>query len=445
MAADGKDQDVFDSHTRLMQSRLSRRRATAIGAGAAGLGIMGNPFGFNVMAQDTSVINLASFSSDPDPRARMEGQVENFQADQSGFTVELNTTAHEDFKQAIRTYLASDTPPDVLTWFAGNRMRFFSNNGLLMPLDDLYEENGWEDVYAEGIREVSKGSDGAYYFVPTSYYHWAVWYRPSVFEELGVEPPSTWEEFLGVIDTAADAGKIPIAIGTLAPWTAAGWFDYLNMRQNGPQFHIDLMDGNEAYNSDAVKDTFGRWRELLDKQAFLPQPEAYAWQDAVTPFANGDATMYLIGRFIYDQFPDDLKDDLDFFQFPIIDEGVDVGEDAPTDGYFASVNAPNPEGARALLTYLGSAESQQWNVENGGSPAVHTDVSLDIYDDVTRRGVAMLQEADYIAQFYDRDTHPDLAERGMSAFVEFWNNPDDLDGILDRLDQERQRVYEAES
>lgn len=436
---------MFDAHSRMFQASMTRRRLTAAGAGAAGLSLVGNPFGFNVMAQESSVINLASFSSDPDPRARMEGQVENFQAEQGDYTVELNTTEHEAFKQAIRTYLASDTPPDVLTWFAGNRMRFFSNNDLLMPLDDLYEENGWEDVYAEGIREVSKGEDGSYYFVPTSYYHWAVWYRPSVFEELGVEPPTSWEDFLGVIDTAAGAGKVPIAIGTLAPWTAAGWFDYLNMRQNGPQFHIDLMDGKEAYNSDAVKDTFGRWRELLDKEAFLPQPEAYSWQDAVTPFANGDATMYLIGRFIYDQFPDDLKDDLDFFQFPIMDDGVDVGEDAPTDGYFASASAPNPEGAMALLTYLGSAESQQWNVENGGSPAVHQDVPLDIYDDVTRRGVEMLQEADYIAQFYDRDTHPDLAERGMSAFVEFWNNPDDLDGILDRLDQERQRVYESES
>lgn len=46
-------------------------------------------------------------------------------------------------------------------------MRFFSNAGLLMPLDDLYTENGWDTTYAEGIRNVSRGSDG-------SYYHWAV-------------------------------------------------------------------------------------------------------------------------------------------------------------------------------------------------------------------------------------------------------------------------------
>jgi ABC-type glycerol-3-phosphate transport system substrate-binding protein len=314
-----------------------------------------------------------------------------------------------------------------------------------MPLDDLFTENGWDTAYPEGILSVSQGTDDVYYFVPTSYYHWAVWYRPSMFEELGIEIPETWEQFLGVVDALKEAGKVPIAIGTLQPWTAAGWFDYLNMRVNGPEFHIQLMDGEVAYNSQEVKDAFGPWRELLDKQAFLPQPEAYLWQDAVTPFAQGDAGMYLMGRFIVDEFPDELEDDLDFFRFPIIDAGVPLGEDAPTDGFFAAAKAPNPEGALDLLTFLGSAETQQFFVEEGGSPAVHKDVSLDLYDDITRRGVEMLQESDLIAQFYDRDTHPDMAERGMSAFQEFWNNPDDLDGILDRLDEERKRVFEAEA
>lgn len=436
---------MFHAHTRILNARLSRRRAAALGAGAAGLGIAGNPLGFHLHAQERSTINLASNASDPAPRERLAGQIENFNASQDQYTVEINTTAHEDFKQAIRTYLASDSPPDVLTWFAGNRMRFFSNNNLLMPLDDLYTENGWDTTLAEGIRAVSKGDDGSYYFVPTSYYAWAVWYRPSVFEEIGVEPPTTWDEFLAVVDAASDAGKVPITIGTQMPWTAAAWFDYFNMRVNGPEFHISLMDGKEAYNSEDVKNAFGPWRELLDRNAFIPQPEAYAWQDALTPLVQGDAAMYLMGRFLYDSFPDDSQDDLDFFQFPIIDEGVPVGEDAPTDGYFASVNAPNPEGAKALLSYLGSAESQTWNVEQAGDPAVHPDVSLDLYNDATRRSVEMLQEADYIAQFYDRDTHPDLAERGMSAFIEFWNNPDDLDAILDRLDEDRKRVYESDS
>jgi multiple sugar transport system substrate-binding protein/raffinose/stachyose/melibiose transport system substrate-binding protein len=433
----------------LMQSEQTRRelvqRAAAAGISVPLLAGLVGTSTLSAVAQDSATVQFASNGSDPAPRARMEGAVENYNAEGRGFTVEINTTEHEAFKQAIRTYLASDDPPDVLTWFAGNRMRFFSNNGLLMPLDDLFAESGWDTAFPEGILSVSKGTDGTYYFVPTSYYHWAVWYRPSVFEELGLEVPETWDQFLALVDALAEAGKVPITIGTNQPWTAAAWFDYINMRVNGPEYHIQLMDGEVAYNTQEVKDVFGRWRELLDRQAFLPQPEAYRWQDALTPFVQGDAGLYLMGRFIVDSYPDEQEGDLDFFRFPVIDEGVAIGEDAPTDGFFAAAKAPNPEGAKDFLTFLGSAETQQWLVEQGGSPAVHQDVPLDLYDDITRRGVEMLQESDLIAQFYDRDTHPDMAERGMSAFQEFWNNPDDIDGILDRLDEERKRVFEAES
>jgi multiple sugar transport system substrate-binding protein/raffinose/stachyose/melibiose transport system substrate-binding protein len=155
--------------------------------------------------------------------------------------------------------------------------------------------------------------------------------------------------------------------------------------------------------------------------------------------------MYLFQRTMMDQWPEDQLENLDHFRFPIIDEGVPVGEDAPTDGFFASANAKNPEGARALLTYLGGLESQTFMSEQGSSPAVRTDVPLDIYHPLVQKGVQMVQESDALAQFYDRDTHPDMAERGLAAFIEFWNNPDDIDGILERLDEERKRVFESES
>lgn len=420
---------------------INRRQFTrgSVAAGAAPF-VAGGLHLPSAMAQDSS-IQLASNASDPEPRARTEAMVEAFQEAQSDHTVEINVTEHEGFKQQIRTFLASDNPPDVLTWFAGNRMRFFAGNDLLLNLDDLYASEGLEEKFPQGILEVSKGTDGHYYFMPTSYYHWAVYYRPSIFEEAGVEVPETWEDFLGVCDALGEIGKTPLAIGTQAPWTAAAWFDYFNMRTNGPEFHIRLMDGEEAYNSEDVKNAFGYWRELLDRNAFIPQPEAYMWQDALTPMVQGDAAMYLMGGFILDSYPDEAEDDLDFFRFPIIDAGVAVGEDAPTDGFFASAKADNVEGANALLGYLSSAESQQHMFELGASPGVNTEIDESIYDPFTQQGLTMLQESDYIAQFYDRDTHPDMAERGMNAFIEFWNNPDDLDGILDRLDEERQRVY----
>ena len=56
--------------------------------------------------------------------------------------------------------------------------------------------------------------------------------------------------------------------------------------------------------------------------------------------------MYLMGQFILDEVPEEVAPDVDFFQFPIIDPSVPIGEDAPTDGYFIANAAQNPEGAK---------------------------------------------------------------------------------------------------
>ncbi len=52
--------------------------------------------------------------------------------------------------------------------------------------------------------------------------------------------------------------------------------------------------------------------------------------------------MMLIGTFFADAAPKDALDDLDFFQFPIIDPKVPVAEEAPTDGLLRQRHAANP-------------------------------------------------------------------------------------------------------
>lgn len=394
----------------------------------------------SALAQGAGTLDIASYASDPTPRAQMEADVTTFQ-EVTGITVNLNTVNHEDFKQAIRTYLASDTPPDVLTWFAGNRMRFFVEKGLVGDVSEVYTGNGWIEDYPAGILAVSKGADEKFYFVPTNYYWWAVYYRKSLFEQAGItKAPETWEEFLAAIDALNAAGITPITIGAKAPWPAAAWFDYLNMRVNGPQFHVDLTDGKVAYNSDEVKATFVKWRELIDHNAFIAAPETMEWADALTPMLEGKAAMYLMGGFIRDSVPDEAEADLDFFTFPMIND-VPRGEDAPTDGWFMAAGAKNVDSAKAFLGWVGGADYQGAAAESLKRIAIHKDVALDIYDEPTQKGILHLQTADYIAQFYDRDTVPEMAEKGMAAFMQFWANPDDIDAILDALDAERVRIF----
>lgn len=396
--------------------------------------------------EGANIVIYNSYMSDPEPREADAELVARFKEDNPGVEVIHSTVAHEDFKQAIRAYLTSSTPPDVMTWFAGNRARFFIDRELVMDISDVWEEEGWTESYPKGFQAMST-VDGNQYFLPATWYWWAVYYNTEVFEEYGLEEPETWDEFLAVCEELKANGVTPITVGTKYRWTAAAWFDYLNMRVNGPQFHIDLMLGNESYTDERVKTVFNDyWAPLIENDYFIDDPASYAWAEAIPFMNNGDAAMYLMGQFITDSYPQEDVEKLDFFRFPIIDPEVPVGEDAPTDGYFIAADAQHPELAKELLAYFGSTEAQTYMAEKLGRLVANSDVPDDVYDEHQNKGRRLIEGADFVAQFYDRDTTPEMADVGMNGFMEFWADPspENVDSILERLEETRVRLFEEE-
>lgn len=383
-----------------------------------------------------------SYNGDPEPRKVDEEVVKMFKAKYPNIDVTHSIIAHEDFKQALRAYLTASTPPDVMTWFAGNRARFFIDMGTIMDISDLYKQQGWDKTIPKGFVALST-VNGKQYFLPTSYYWWAVYYNKAVFAKYNLQPPKTWDEFLAVCETLKKNGVTPITIGAKAPWTAAGWFDYLNMRTNGPEFHINLMLGKEKYDDPRVKKTFENWKVLLDKGYFVANAASYEWAEVLPDFVQGKSAMYLMGQFVMDSIPKENQKDFDFFRFPIMDPKIPIGEDAPTDGFFAAAKAPHPEQAKLFLAFLNSKEVVNYTVKTLNRVPVSTEADPSLFTPETLKGMELLKGADYVAQFYDRDTTPPMAEKGMAAFMQFWTNTGKIDSILAQLEKDRAQIFAA--
>ena len=71
---------------------------------------------------------------------------------------------------------------------------------------------------------------------------------------------------------------------------------------------------------------------------------------------------------------------------------------------------------------------------------MRTDVDISKATPHTQKGIKLIQGADFIAQFYDRDTTPPMAEAGMEAFMRFWDDPTQIMQLLQQLEEERQRL-----
>ncbi len=380
---------------------------------------------------------IASNASDAAPKKAFEDIVAKFQAANPDIEVVLNTTEHEAFKTAIRTILAADKGPDVATWFAGNRMAGFVADGLFADISDVWASEGWDSSMASTMPSVS--FNGKQYAVPYSYYQWGIYYRKDIYEANGISIPKTYDEFLDNCKKLKAKGIASVAIGTKYLWTAAGWFDYINMRTNGLDYHINLMLGKTKYTDQGVVNTFKNWARAIDAGCFMDDHQNYSWQEAQPPLINGEAASYLIGNFIVNNLPEETQAQLDFYQFPPIDPSLELGEDAPTEIIFMPANAQNVENGKKFMAFF--AQPENLTVMNNvlGQLSTHSG-SAAPSDRFQRAGAEMLSKSK-TAQFFDRDTTPEMAKAAMQLMVDFMLEPENMMEILEEIEEERSRIF----
>jgi multiple sugar transport system substrate-binding protein len=386
----------------------------------------------------SSTLTLQSSLSDPDPKAALTKVVQGYTKSK----VTLNTIAIETFRAQLPTYLNSGNPPDVLTWYAGSVARDYASKGFLLDLSSLWTGNGPCASFSPALKELSTGAEGKQIFVPTNYYWWGVFYRKSAFQEWGVQPATTWAEFITLCQTIKSKGVNPLTMGTgSTAWVASGWFDYLDLRVNGAEFHRDLLAGKKSFDSPEVQKVMGYYKQLLP--FFDPKGRSYSWQDAVTPLASKKAGMYLIGAFVTSAVPADVVDDLDFFRVPIIDPNVPVAEEAPTDGYFASAKSRNVQGAKDLLAYLASPAAQQQFIKESKSSNLPTSTQVDTsaFSPLVQKGIKHLNDTKAITQFFNRDSSDELQTTADTALTKFLDKPADVNNILTSWQASAKKVF----
>ena len=356
----------------------------------------------------------------------------------AGTQTKVNTVDHNTFQEQINQYLQGK-PDDIYTWFAGYRMRFFASQGLAGDVSDVW---GGLKGFTEAFKTASTGDDGKQYFVPATYYPWALFYRKSVFAKYGYQVPKTLDELKSLTAQMKKDGLVPIAFADKDGWPAMGTFDVLNLRINGYQYHVDLMAHKKPWTDPGVKKVFQTWAELLP----LHQEGSLGrtWQEAAQALQQKKAGMYLLGLFVTQQFKKDELDDVDFFTFPEIDPAIGSDAlDAPIDGYMMAKKPKNEAGAKKLLGYLGSPEAGTLYAKTDPTTLIangQADVSA--YTALQKKAAELVGSAKNISQFLDRDTRPDFASTVViPALQGFIKNPSDIDGLQNSLESQAKSIF----
>lgn len=443
---------VGDSGLTAPVSRRSvLKGVAALGALAAGSGLLAScsssssqaSSGGSTAGSGGGSITFGSNYSDPAPKQAFASLVSAAQT-RTGVNISVNTTDHNTFQNNINSYLQG-TPDDLFTWFAGYRLQTFASQGLLTPIDDVWQTIG--SNFPDSAQSLSKGADGKYYLVPIYNYPWVVFYNKSTFQEKGYEVPTTWDAMITLCKKMQGDGLIPFAFAQKDGWPALGTFDIINMRINGYDFHLQLMQHKVPWTDPKVTAVFNQWAELI------PYCQSGAtgriWQDAAKTLESKQAGMMFQGtNQVAAQYVTDGKDlsDLDFFVYPAINPTYAQDYmDAPTDGFALSAKAKNPDAAKTVLKYLGTGDAEatflktdQWDV------ALAKNANVTTYDAIQKKSVQVIQACKSVAQFADRDSDSGFADNTMAAAIDqFINSPNSstISTVQQNLEAQAKTVF----
>ncbi|MGP4914304.1 ABC transporter substrate-binding protein [Brachybacterium tyrofermentans] len=263
-------------------------------AGAAGLAACGSGSG----GSNDSPDKLTYWASNQGTSVENDKEVltpvlEKFTKD-TGIEVSLEVIGWADLQTRIQTAITSGQGPDVVnignTWGVSLQ----ATGGLLDLGDDQFEALGGRDRYVPAALATGGAVDTDPTSIPLYGLAYGMYYNVQMFEDAGIEPPTTWEEMVeaakALTDTDKDVYGMSLAAGS---YTENNHFAFINAAQNGAALNTE--DGKPSFTDDGVVDGIMRYLDLMQEHKVVNPSNAQFdnGTKSVTSFAGGEAAMII--------------------------------------------------------------------------------------------------------------------------------------------------------
>ncbi|MEK3899219.1 ABC transporter substrate-binding protein [Paenibacillus sp. FSL R7-0179] len=246
-----------------------------------------------------------------------------FEAQHQGIKVEFNYQDDDTYQTiGLPNLLSGKNAPDLYFEWAGQRLQTRVTDGYAADITDQLESSGLKDMFAEGTFN-GMVIDGKTYMIPTAGdVTNVIFYSKKVFNDLGLQPPATWEEFLKVCETIKQAGITPLVIGNSDLWTAGNWVAHILSRVAGEDAYSEAMQLKQPFNSPDFAKAYGYVKELWDKGYINENITAASDSEADMLFLNGSGAMHPIGSWLAATAVEETPGlELGYFNTPAMPDG----------------------------------------------------------------------------------------------------------------------------
>jgi multiple sugar transport system substrate-binding protein len=292
------------------------------------------------LPDEATTVNLLSYnapSTDPFANAVANGCTTG--------TLTVNAPATDFGGQAQRALqsLSGDTASYDLVEVYNLVYPLYADRGWIVPLDDYIEENGDElaldDISPDLMEQLQY--DGEQVAIPTFWGTIIFVYRQDIFDDLGLEVPTTYQEMTEAAATITEktgmehplalpfnsAGDVTTAYNQAFRSLGGEWFE------NGSA--TPLLDGPESIAAlDALRETY---------QAMSPESTSWSSPEVITQLQTGQAAMSMLyaGRVsaLLDEEQTEFFDSFGFEVPPAVEEGGAYATSISVDGFAIAENS----------------------------------------------------------------------------------------------------------
>ena len=391
-------------------------------------------------------VSIMGVWTGPEQRS-FQAVLDGFKKENPDVTIKY-TSAGDQLPTQLSTAVEGGNPPDMAVLPQPGLVADFARKGALKPIefaaDDVRTNMG------ESAIQLGTVEGKLYGFLFKAANKSTVWYNVSAFEDAGVEPPETWEDFLQTADTLNQSGIPAYSIGGSDGWTLTDLFENIYLRQAGAENYDKLSRHEIPWTHASVKAALREMAKIIgDRQNIVGGTQGALQTDFPTSVSNvfsrtPKAAMVIEGDFVPTavESPLEPEEGYNVFTFPAI------GDSPPSivGGGDTVVMFKNTPAAQALVRYLASADAAQIWAKRGGFATLNKNVDASVYPDAIQQTTAgALGEAE-VFRFDLSDLQPaafggTVGQGLFKLFQDFLKNPQNVDGISQQMEAAAAKAF----
>ncbi|HEU5099738.1 MAG TPA: sugar ABC transporter substrate-binding protein, partial [Roseiflexaceae bacterium] len=218
----------------------------------------------------------------------------------TGIEVTWDNTPYASFQEKLLTEASTGSGTyDIVAWVDswGQGLKPY-----LVPLDEkLKAENIDASDYPKAYLDAARGEDGQLYGLPFRGHAQVLFYRKDVFDQLGLQPPKTWDEVAASAKTIREKTQLnPIAM-YYKVGAGQNLFIWLNLLWGGGG---DIFDANKRpiFNNDAGLKATQQYVDYVKNNLTNESALTFGEGEATEEMTKGRAAMFVGWSWIYENF-----------------------------------------------------------------------------------------------------------------------------------------------